>query len=549
MCRSEQFEAFPQREADRQISALKVYCPNKDLARGCVWVGELREIDKHLRSCKVACDKCGILVPYKSVGLHYDNDCPCYCHYCGITANRKLISSEHKNNCKKFPVSCPNLCGMENIPMDDIANHKETCPLEVVFCEFHYMGCDGRLARKDMMQHNQEKMAEHLKYLCLETTKQAMINRELQNAKESAEVTTSEISDQVKGLLSSQGEAMEKLTREVAAVKQTAKLFNSLFSPNVLTLVIFAVVIAFLVFHYEKKLAVLESHISDLNNAAYQNVTEINKQLALLEDELKKTAKNFSIQLDTFNDNSKRTLSDTHIELQAVLKRIEQLEDYIQAQARSTQALQRTMRKGLESCENRLRLLYKDLKYKVTLSLDQTIKGIENNAETSLSMMNDLYVELWKLQVFSEMITHGNQIAPIVLTMYNFTEKLKHKVIWRSGSFFAFDEGYQICLVVYANGNIEGEGSHVSVYFYLMKGPYDNKLQKLRYFPMKGKFRIQLLNQLHYNHHHTIVMSLRCSDTIHRIRSGTISKDGCGTHEFIPHCKILESTYVGIHFL
>ena len=37
----------------------------------------------------------------------------------------------------------------ENIPQGDVAKHRETCPLEVVWCEYHDMRCDARFAQKD----------------------------------------------------------------------------------------------------------------------------------------------------------------------------------------------------------------------------------------------------------------------------------------------------------------------------------------------------------------------------------------------------------------
>ena len=61
---------------------------------------------------------------------HLDTECPCYCPYCDITAEREVISSEHKEKCHKFPLTCPNNCGLDNIPQDDMDEHKKVCPLK-----------------------------------------------------------------------------------------------------------------------------------------------------------------------------------------------------------------------------------------------------------------------------------------------------------------------------------------------------------------------------------------------------------------------------------
>jgi len=77
ICRSDDFKAYPQLEADREINALQVYCPNKGLGRGCLWVGELVYLGSHLSSCEVDCDKCEELLPSKSFCMHIDSECPC----------------------------------------------------------------------------------------------------------------------------------------------------------------------------------------------------------------------------------------------------------------------------------------------------------------------------------------------------------------------------------------------------------------------------------------------------------------------------------------
>ena len=57
---------------------------------------------------------------------------------------------------------------------------------------------------------------------------------------------------------------------------------------------------------------------------------------------------------------------------------------------------------------------------------------------------------------------------------------------------------------VYAAGYGDGEGTHVSVFLHLMKGPHDDKLEQSGHWPLRGTFTIELLNQLndsdHYSH-------------------------------------------------
>jgi len=80
--------------------------------------------------------------------------------------------------------------------------------------------------------------------------------------------------------------------------------------------------------------------------------------------------------------------------------------------------------------------------------------------------------------------------------MNNFTEKMNNKQLWYSNPFFAFWRGYKMCLRVYASGVGDGEGTHISVYLHLMKGPYDDELEQSGHWPLRGMFKVELLDQL-----------------------------------------------------
>ena len=77
-----------------------------------------------------------------------------------------------------------------------------------------------------------------------------------------------------------------------------------------------------------------------------------------------------------------------------------------------------------------------------------------------------------------------NQIAPVTYKLSNFTQWLKSKDLWLSSPFFAFTEGYQMFLSITNAGN-DG-GTHVSVFLYLMKGPYDDKTRTIRSLANEG---------------------------------------------------------------
>ena len=108
---------------------------------------------------------------------HLDTECPCYCPCCDMTAEREVISSEHKENCHKFPLTCPNNCGLDNIPRDNMDEHKKVCPLEMIQCEFHDVGCEIKYHRIDEECHVKENMIMHLHLTRLQLS---IVNKKLE---------------------------------------------------------------------------------------------------------------------------------------------------------------------------------------------------------------------------------------------------------------------------------------------------------------------------------------------------------------------------------
>ena len=256
VCRNEEFKTVRNKQNERVIKSLQVYCTNK--AKGCEWQGEINNINYHLESsdgcpyeevaCPTNCDT--KLLQRKYLNNHLENQCPCrkvQCQYCHITDELQYIESSHMEKCPKFPLPCPNDCGISDIPRENMDDHKEVCPLEkvdcpnqcemsfqrqflqshtenecpcrevtcqycqtvgehqfiegkhakfclkfplicpnkceaenilredmethkkecpleVVQCGYHNVGCKAMMVRKDLQQHNKEKIEEHLSY-------------------------------------------------------------------------------------------------------------------------------------------------------------------------------------------------------------------------------------------------------------------------------------------------------------------------------------------------------------------------------------------------
>ena len=167
MCHSEELTAIFNKQADRVIRNLHVFCTNKK--QGCEWQGEINDITNHLGNCLfqvVHCpNDCGRSLQRQYLTSHVKTECPhrtVSCQYCNDVGEYQFIEGQHKEECPKFPVQCSNECEIESIHRDEVEEHREVCPLEIIQCDYHVVGCDVKMARKDMNTHKQEKMEIHL---------------------------------------------------------------------------------------------------------------------------------------------------------------------------------------------------------------------------------------------------------------------------------------------------------------------------------------------------------------------------------------------------
>ena len=113
------------------------------------------------------------------------------------------------------------------------------------------------------------------------------------------------------------------------------------------------------------------------------------------------------------------------------------------------------------------------------------------------------------------------QVTPVSFKIIKFSQWFKNNKEWYSNPFFAFEGGYQMSLGVYAAGNDDGEGTYVSIYLYLIKGPRDDTLEQSGHWPLRGTFTIELLNQLYDSDHHRSLIMPNASESLNRVNPFT----------------------------
>ena len=77
LCRTPEFATMIDREVERQVLSLKVYCNSKQ--HGCTWIGELRQLERHLIGCSytnVSCKyECDFHCPRQQMFVHERDEC------------------------------------------------------------------------------------------------------------------------------------------------------------------------------------------------------------------------------------------------------------------------------------------------------------------------------------------------------------------------------------------------------------------------------------------------------------------------------------------
>ena len=99
--------------------------------------------------------------------------------------------------------------------------------------------------------------------------------------------------------------------------------------------------------------------------------------------------------------------------------------------------------------------------------------------------------------------------------------------------FYTYQRGYKVCIKMYANGNGAGEGTHVSLLAYLMKGDNDDSLS----WPFTGTFTVELLNQLADKKHHSKNFRFDCDTATDEAEDEEQVEMG-GIEQFLSHSKV-----------
>nr|QOS44541.1 tumor necrosis factor receptor TARF3 [Mimachlamys nobilis] len=409
-------EIFRDPSARREIATLLVFCPHKE--QGCKKEMPWKQQEEHTSNCVYKPVQCGYVNNGCDVSTNQQNlvnhqqrcdyrNVPCsYCKEDIIFKNKE----DHESvGCMKYPIVCPNSCGIDNLPREEMSEHIIECPKRPFHCKFTNVGCDFTGTKEEVSKHEEGSVDHHLQLTTVYTASvdlQSMeIRRELQdmsdrqnNFKKTVDHYLAEVSSLKEGM-----EARKKAIKEI-------KLQS--------------VAVAERLIHMERR----------------------------VEDTVGK---------DTVDRQGRdiQTLRDGQTNLSNRLTRIEQ---------NGLGNGDRTVFGGnvgnqLQAHERQIGLM--------DIRLSEIDLRLQIHETASFNG-----VLMWKIRDYARRKQEARNGR--TLSLY-------------SQPFYTSQFGYKMCARVYLNGDGMGKGTHMSLFFVVMRGDFDSLLP----WPFQQKVTLSLLDQ------------------------------------------------------
>ena len=539
MCRKEKpdFTTVPYVALNREIRELHVYCTNKE--KGCKWEGEINNINNHRCGCQFeegkCSNECGKMIQRQYLTSHVETECPrrkVNCQYCHDTGEHQFIEGQHKEECPKLPLPCPNNCEVKNIPREDMEAHKKNCRLERIQCEYYSVGCEARMARKDLEEHKKEKMDDHLlmmqtKLVGMPQLFQATFENKLLETKNDLSAELFAAKNQLMSSATTKNEhfaTKQELATLNNMMRQTAEKLET--TREKLTVELSTT----------KELSATKKELSTLNNEVYSVTTDLSyaknqlfandDNMARSQDQLSATVKELSVKLSAVIDELSKTKQDLHA---------------VKGELLATRTELAAIKDACHDDVTKLTKVTRDFHQKLEVT-DQSLETLQGKMSVEIKKLqeNQLQLDYWTIRLHTLSIS-GDKTCPVTVRVSEVADKKLRKTKWHSHPFYTHDKGYRICLRVIINGAGGGEGTHMSVFLYLMKGNYDSNLQ----WPLIGSFEIALLNQLMDGKHYinnpikfTDKTPAAISNKVSAKQPDEIARDGLGRNEFISHADL-----------
>ena len=478
MCRSEDFPTIFNKQSDRLIRSLHIFCTNKE--KGCNWQGEVNDINGHLGNCLfqvIHCpNECGECLQRQHLTSHVETKCPhrlVSCQYCNDVGEYQFIEGQHKEECPKFPIQCPNECEIESIYRDEVEKHREVCPLEMIHCDYHVVGCKDKIARKDMNIHKQEMMEMHLSL---------SINELME--------TKTQLKSAQNNLKSEMEKAKDDVTQQLIASQQEAKKTIDGLNEKILLVEK----------HSSKQLTTMgEETITQLENFRQQLLDSQLEAMKIKKDltaELVASQQEAS-QQEASQQEAKRTENQLLQKLLAIKNELDSTKQQLGITCQNLTKAEKELTKLAASTDKAVTKMKAMIDEAVATVDKKMAEALQQKAKVIEEMSNPWFISI---QYQAINLSPQNQFVPLVLKITEFTNNVMLRG-WCSKPFHYYDRTRALrrLRLVVAPRIIDGI-TYISVSLRTA-----DQLSLSDIFPpiydLRTRFRVKLLNQVGDSEH------------------------------------------------
>lgn len=440
-------QVFPDNFMKREALSLIVSCPNCN--NGCVWKGEVRNVEKHLSSCPYKEERCtnkGCSEWVRRVDFqqHVERKCPYRpqpCPSCGESITAAFLKSHQEQDCKMHPVQC-GLCRKEGILRGEMEKHVSPvdgdCEEVERSCSFEQIGCEKatkKMKYSEAKKHNQICSVFHLNLLLNFVLRLEKHVKHIVGA--SGAWVGSGADDWTRGTERLVSEAISKID---TAVRETTDLRHKLVEQG-------------------QRLALLEGRVRTA-----KDIPMASNSAMLLPQNLPGDISRRLTNAENGSGNIEFLMGETVREINNVKQEISSLRGQVDESVNSVRRLERR----IESIEHNLALR------------NVTVQDIEEHVRQEQFSTYD-GILLWKVTEVArrtEEARSGQQSS-----IY-------------SPCFYTSRHGYKMCARLYLNGDGMGKGTHLSLFFVLMRGEFDALLR----WPFRQKVTMMLMDQDNVEH-------------------------------------------------
>nr|XP_022333101.1 TNF receptor-associated factor 3-like isoform X1 [Crassostrea virginica]XP_022333102.1 TNF receptor-associated factor 3-like isoform X1 [Crassostrea virginica] len=515
----------------REVMKLPVYCQYSEY--GCSETPEWKNLQSHCEKCEykpVECDKCQEKVPQNQLTVHKESKCSyrdVVCDHCSQDVPFCQMKSHFEHDCPEYPLKCPNGCEDVVLIRIEMESHLQTCPHKSIPCGYRSIGCDFFDIVEKVEKHQVVATDHHLRLAVSfsgQTSDQnKALHSEIEERKTEIETLKStvqelhhenrKLKDEIKPLVNSlKKDTKKKLVTLTERLINLERMVEKQPKREVLEKQEQAIS------SLKEDLKVCKEQITQLERVGPQGGSSQGGIPQDIKNQLKTNEKQMAIQDIRLAELDLRFHVLETASYDGVL--MWKIRDYY----RRKQEAKSDIKNQLKTNEKQMaiqdiRLAELDLRFHVleTASYDGVLmwkirdyyrrkqeakSDIKNQLKTNEKQMAIQDIRLAELDLRFQVLETASYDGVLMWKIRDYywrkqEAKSGRTLFLYSQPFYTSRTGYKMCARVYLNGDGMGKGTHLSLFFVVMRGEYDALLP----WPFQQKVSLMLLDQDSFRRH------------------------------------------------